>query len=159
MAIAHTIQTYLAQHQTPFEVVSHRHTASSLRTAKEANIQPSCLAKAVLLEDDLEHSHFIMAVVPATRRVELSKLSQRAGRLMHLATEEDAAALFADCEAGAIPPLGPAYGVETILDDSLMEQPDLYFEAGDHEHLVHLEARDLFRLLSDCAHGKLSRPV
>ena len=159
MSIAHTIQIYLAQHQVPFAVVSHRHTVSSLRTANEANIQPSCLAKAVLLEDDLEHSHFIMAVVPATRRVELGKLSQQAGRWMHLATEEDAAGLFADCETGAIPPLGPAYGVETILDDSLMEQPELYFEAGDHEHLVHLEARDLLRLLQDCAHGQFSRPM
>jgi len=150
---------YLAQHQTPFEVVSHRHTLSSLRTATVANIQPSRLAKAVLLEDDLEHSHFVMAVVPATHCVELAKLSKQAGRSMHLATEEDAAGLFADCETGAIPPLGPAYGVETILDDSLMEQPELYFEAGDHEHLVHLEARALFRLLSGCAHGQLSRPM
>ena len=49
--------------------------------------------------------------------------------------------------------------METILDDSLLEQPDVYFEAGDHEHLVHLEAWDLVRLLPGCAHGKLSRPI
>ena len=159
MSIAHTIQIYLAQHQVPFAVVSHRHTVSSLRTANEAHIQPGCLAKAVLLEDDLAHSHFVMAVVPATHRVELDKLAQQAGRQMHLATEEDAAGLFADCETGAIPPLGPAYGVETILDESLMEKPELYFEAGDHEHLVHLETRDLFQLLSGCAHGQFSRPM
>ena len=158
MSIAHTIQTYLTQHQTPFEVVAHPHTASSLRTANEAHIQPSRLAKAVLLKDDLEHHRFIMAVVPATHRVELDKLSQQAGRQMHLATEQDAAGLFADCETGAIPPLGPAYGIETILDDSLREQPELYLEAGDHEHLVHLETGALFRLLSACAHGQFSRP-
>lgn len=159
MSIAHTVQMYLTQHQTPFEVVSHRHTVSSLRTATEANIRPSCLAKAVLLEDDLEHDHFIMAVVPANHRVELAEISKQAGRSMHLATEEDAAGLFADCEAGAIPPLGLAYGIETLLDDSLMAQPELYLEAGDHEHLVRVESRDLLRLLSGCAHGSLSRPM
>ena len=157
MTIAHTVRNYLEQQRVPFEVVTHSHTGSSLRTADQAEISPGRLAKAVLLEDDLEHSHYLMAVVPATHRVQLGELSRRAGRPVHLATEEDAVGLFADCEAGAIPPLGPAYGVETIWEDSLMEQPDLYFEAGDHEHLVHLNSADFARLLPDCPHGPISR--
>ncbi len=32
--------------------------------------------------------------------------------------------------------------------NSLGAQPELYFEAGDHEHLVRLRSGDLFRLLS-----------
>lgn len=159
MPIAHTVQMYLSQHQTPFDLVSHRHTVSSLRTANVAHIEARCLAKAVMLEDDLKHSHFIMAVVPANRQVDLAKLARQAGCSIHLASEEDAAGLFADCDAGAIPPLGPAYGVETLWDDSLMQQPELYFEAGDHEHLVQLKAADLGSLLQDCAHGEFSRPL
>jgi Ala-tRNA(Pro) deacylase len=159
MPIAHTVQKYLEQRAVPFEVVTHRHTVSSLRTADKAEIAPSSLAKAVLLEDDLEHQHFLMAVVPATRHIDLAELAIRAGRRVHLATEEDAAGLFADCEAGAIPPLGPAYGVETIWEDSLMEQPELYFEAGDHERLVRMKAKDFLRLLPDCTHGEFSRPA
>ena len=159
MSIAHTIQMYLTQHQTPFDVVSHRHTVSSLRTANVAHIRASCLAKAVMLEDDLARNHFILAVVPANRQVDLARLSAQAGRAMHLASEEDAAGLFADCDAGAIPALGPAYGVETLWDDSLVQQPELYFEAGDHEHLVQMKAADLGRLLQDCVHGEFSRPM
>lgn len=159
MPIAHTVQMYLTQHRTPFDVVPHQRTVSSLRTADVAHIRPSCLAKAVMLEDDLEHSHFIMAVVPASRHVDLAKLSRQAGRSVHLANEEDAAGLFADCNAGAIPPLGPAYGVETVWDDSLTQQEEVYFEAGDHEHLVQLKSADLARLLQGCAHGAFSRPA
>lgn len=159
MTIAHTVQMYLAQHQTPFDVLEHRHSASSLRTASTAHIHASCLAKAVMLENDLEHSHFIMAVVPANRQVDLAKLSRQAGRPVHLANEEDAAGLFADCDAGAIPPLGPAYGVETVWDDSVTQQEEVYFEAGDHEHLVQLKSADLARLLQGCAHGAFSRPA
>ncbi|TAN54237.1 MAG: YbaK/EbsC family protein [Betaproteobacteria bacterium] len=159
MSIAHTVQMYLTQHQAPFDVVTHQPTVSSLRTAGVAHIHPTSLAKAVMLEDDLEHSHFIMAVVPASRHVDLAKLSRQAGRSVHLASEEDAAGLFADCNAGAIPPLGPAYGVETLWDDSLAQQQELYFEAGDHEHLVQMKAADLVRLLQDCAHGEFSRPL
>jgi Ala-tRNA(Pro) deacylase len=150
---------YLAQHNTPFDLVAHPHSVSSLHSAHKAKVLPSRVAKAVLLEDDLEHSHFTMAVVPATHHVELAKLALQTGRAMHLATEEDAAGLFEDCETGAIPPLGPAYGVETIVDESLMAEPELYFEAGDHEHLVHLQAQDLLRLLADCPRGLFSRPM
>jgi len=159
MSIAQTVKSYLAQHRTPFDVVAHRHSASSLNSASEAHILPSRLAKAVLLEDERQPNHFLMAVVPATHRVEMARLSRQVGCPVRLATEKAAAELFADCEAGAIPALGPAYGVETIVDDSLMEQPDLYFEAGDHQHLVHMETRELFWLLSDCKHGEFSRPI
>jgi len=159
MSIAHTVQMYLTQHHTPFDVVSHQPTVSSLRTANVAHIQPGCIAKAVMLEDDLAHSHFMMVVVPASQHVDLARLSREAGRPVHLASEEDAAGLFADCDAGAIPPLGPAYGVETMWDDSLTQQSELFIEAGDHEHLVQLKTSDLIRLLQDCRHGEFSRPV
>ena len=159
MSIAKTVQSYLDEHQTPFDMVAHRHSASSLNSASEAHILPSRLAKAVLLEDEREPNRFLMAVVPATHKVAMARLSRQVGRPVHLATEKDAAGVFPDCEPGAIPALGPAYGLETVLDDSLMEQPDLYFEAGDHEHLVHVKAKALFRLLSECGRGRFSQPL
>ena len=159
MPIAQTVQSYLAEHETPFDLVAHRHSASSLNSASEAHVLPGRVAKAVLLEDERERSHYLMAVIPATHRVEIARLSRHVGRPVHLATEQDAASVFPDCEPGAIPALGPAYGLETVLDDSLMEQPDLYFEAGDHEHLVHVKAKELFRLMSECGRGSFSQPL
>lgn len=159
MSIPLTVRSYLAENQIRFDLIEHRHSSSSLNTAGEAQILPARLAKAVLLEDEREPHRFLMAVVPATHRVEMARLSRQVGRPVHLATERDAAALFTDCEAGAIPAIGPAYGVQTIVDDSLMEQPDLYFEAGDHEHLVHLDTKELFWLLGECEHGEFSQPV
>lgn len=159
MSIAQTLQKYLDQAQVPYEVILHRHSATSLRSADQAHIEPSCLAKAVLLEDDAQRNHYLMAVVPATHRVQLSDVAREAGRALRLATEQEAAALFPDCEAGAFPAVGPAYGIETIWEDSLMGQPMLYFEAGDHERLVRLKAKDFLRLLPNCAHGHFSKPT
>lgn len=159
MSIPHTVQMFLEAQQAPFEVIEHERTVSSLRTASRAHIGANLLAKAVLLENDLQHQQYLMAVVPASRAVDLAKVSLRAGRPVHLATEEDAAGVFGDCETGALPPLGPAYGIETIWDDRLAQQPELYFEAGDHAHLVHLKGADFLGLLRGCAHGELSRPM
>jgi len=157
MSIAHSVQRVLEEQHVPFEVLSHSHSVSSLRTADRAAIDPSCLAKGVLLSDDLDRDHLLMAVVPATHRVDLPEFAGRAKCAVHLASEDDAARVFSDCERGAIPPLGPAYGVETFWEDSLMSQPELYFEAGDHEHLVRVKAKDFIKLLPNCPHGQISR--
>ena len=33
-----------------------------------------------------------------------------------------------DCEPGAVPPLGAAYGLDVVVDDSLTDHSDVYFE-------------------------------
>jgi Ala-tRNA(Pro) deacylase len=159
MAIARTLKSCLDQERVPYEVIAHRHTATSLRTAETAHIDAGRLVKAVLLEEDLEQSHYVMAVLPASHRVVLPEVARKIGRKVHLATEEDAAGLFGDCEAGAIPAVGPAYGVETVVDDSLMAQSELYFEAGDHEHLVRMKTEDFMRVLGDSPHGRFGKPA
>ncbi len=159
MTIAHTVRMYLDQNQIPYEILSHRRSPTSLRAAGRAHIEASRLAKGVLLEDDLKRQHFFMAVLPATHQVNLADVARCVGRPVHLATEEDAAGLFGDCETGAIPPLGPAYGVETIWEDGLAAAPDVYFEAGDHEGLVHVQTPDFMKLMSGCAHGQFGGRV
>lgn len=58
---------------------------------------------------------------------------------MGLAVEKELVELFRDCDPGAIPAIGAAYRIDTIVDESLLQQPDVYFEAGDHEALVHVK--------------------
>lgn len=153
MTIAHTLKDFLDSKQVPYALIAHRHTATSLRSAGTAHVDPACVAKAVLLEEDLEQRHYVMAVLPAACRLQLGDAGRQLGRKVHLATEADATVLFADCEAGAIPALGPAYGIDTIVEDRLLAEPQVYFEAGDHEHLVRMATPDFARALGDCPHG------
>jgi Ala-tRNA(Pro) deacylase len=65
--------------------------------------------------------------------------------------------LFKDCEVGAVPPVAMAYGLATYLDESLASQPDIYFEAGDHEALIHMRTEQFLSLMEGtermrCAH-------
>ena len=43
-----------------------------------------------------------------------------------------------DCVSGAIPPVGECYGLDTVVDDSIEEQPEVYLEGGDHTTLIHI---------------------
>jgi len=156
MATAITIQQFLDESRLPFDLVMHPHSSTSLQSARAAHIAPLKLAKAVLLE---EHGQLVMAVLPATKRVQLGTLRHQFKRNFGLATEQRVRQIFVDCEPGAIPALGRAYAIETIWDDSLMDSADLYFEAGDHENLVHVRTEDFLELLRDCQHGDFSAPL
>jgi len=45
---------------------------------------------------------------------------------LSLATEDELGRLFEDCELGAIPPIGAAYEVPVILDESVCGATDLF---------------------------------
>jgi Ala-tRNA(Pro) deacylase len=146
MAIAMTVSNYLDEHGVDYDILSHPHTATSGQSAEAAHVPGTRLAKSVLLEDD---GGYLMVVLPSNRQVDLGELHRQMNRSLGLATESELVRLFSDCEIGALPALGPAYGIETVVDDAIAEQPDIYFEAGDHEQLVHVSAETFSALLGD----------
>ena len=154
MAIAMTVSNYLDEHGVDYDILSHPHTMTSGQSAEAAHVPGTRLAKSVVLEDE---NGYLMVVLPSNRQINLGELHRQMNRNLALATESELGNLFSDCEIGALPPLGPAYGIETVVDDAIAEQPDIYFEAGDHEQLVHVSAETFNALLGDVArHGRFS---
>jgi Ala-tRNA(Pro) deacylase len=153
MSISTTVQNYLQQKGITYELIPHPHTETSLDAAGAAHVPAAKIAKPVILEDD---KGYVMAVVPAHHHVQLSMVNHFLGRHMGLATEQEVKKLFTDCEEGAIPPIGQAYGMETIFDECLGDCPDLYLEAGDHEDFIHLDSKTYLKLMSHVPHGHIS---
>ena len=153
MAMAKTLESYLLQHGVEYELVPHPKTYTSRDTAKAAHVADDHIAKAVIVRDEQGHA---MVVIPASHWLKLEALQQEADRDFVLAAESDATKLFPDCAAGAIPPLGPAYGLETFLDERLTSLANVYFEAGDHEDLVHVNGDAFHVLLKGVRHEHFS---
>ena len=61
--------------------------------------------------------------------------------------------MFTDCASGAVPPIGPAYGMETMVDDALVGLSEIYFESGDHRGLIHVSGDQFLSLLREASHG------
>lgn len=155
MSIARTVRGFLESHHLNYEILQHPHTSTSTQTANAAYIWRDQLAKSVLLEDD---RGYVMAVLPASDRVDLEALRRKLGRDLRLADEDELADIFDDCEVGAIPPLGRAYGVPVVYDDSLAQLGSVYFEGGNHEDLVYMGGEDFLELLEDAMHFRFGKP-
>jgi len=156
MTIAASVEELLTREGVQYDMVGHERTPNSTRSAQAAHIPGDRLAKCVVLHDD--HG-YVMAVLPATHKVDLSAVRHQLSRPLGLATDGELADLFKDCEPGAIPPLGDAYGLEAILEERLAGEPEIYFEAGDHLALVHLRGSDFLRLMARAPRAQISQHV
>jgi Ala-tRNA(Pro) deacylase len=152
MAIAPILQKHLDRNVT-YDVLTHDPTMSSTRTAQACHVSGDRLAKAIVLRHD---GRYLLAVLPATHHVRLADLKTQIGDDVDLADEDEIKRLFPDCAPGAVPPIGEAYELDVIVDDSIQAQPDVYLEGGDHTTLVHMDQAQFARLMAEARHGRFS---
>ncbi len=150
MAIAETVNTYLYRHHIPYELMCHPKTYSCHETAIATHVKEQYIAKAVIVRDD---KGYAVVVIPASDWLGLQAVNEQLGRNFSLAEESEIRDLFNDCDAGAIPPIGQAYGLETYLDEQLTSLANVYFEAGDHETLVRVNCGVFRSLFEGVPHG------
>jgi Ala-tRNA(Pro) deacylase len=153
MGIAITLQQFLDAQGVPYEVLEHKRTGCSARTADASHVPVECVAKVVVVK---HRQGYILTIVPASRQVRLEDVGRWLDRPVALASEEEASALFPDCELGAVPPVPGAYGLAGVVDASLEGHEDIYFEGGDHRALVHVTGAQFHRLMENVPHGQFS---
>lgn len=137
-----------------YDVITHPHTSSSMETAEAAHVSGDTVAKAIVLKD---REGYLMAVLPATHHIDVDRLNGWLHRDLDMVPEAELTGLFKDCEPGAIPPLGDAYHMEMVMDESLAKGTDIYFEAGNHRELIHMRGMQFDIVEAHARWGAFSR--
>lgn len=135
MSISYRLQDYIADRHLTWEAVTHQQSGTCIEAAHLAHVPPDRVAKAVVLKG---HSGYVMAVIPADHHLDVRALGDSLADELTLVSESALSGLFDDCQPGAVPPVGAAYGICTLWDEGLASRPDVYFEGGDHQTLVHM---------------------
>ncbi len=158
MAIAYKLESYLQLHEIGYEVITHPHSSYSMETAEKAHVPGDALAKGVLVVDEMG---YLLVVLPADYEIELGSLHKLLDQEVTMVDEATLGEVFDDCEIGAVPPVGMAYGIKTIWDpkSSLGKQDEVFFEAGDHESLVRVSGEKFHELMAPAERGKFSHHI
>jgi Ala-tRNA(Pro) deacylase len=135
---------YLDQSRVDYSVSEHKPAYTAQLMAAEEHEKGQCVAKPVIVKSDGE---YLMCVLPAPYRIAFDALRDYLGTEdVKMATEEEIAALFADCEEGAEPPFGKLYGIRTILDNDFQDEDHIVFQAGTHDKAIHMTMEDYLAL-------------
>ncbi len=134
VSIATRLENMLAESGADYHVIVHDPAFTALEEAAATHVPGRNWAKTVVVLLDGSPA---LATLPATRRVDPDKLRRVTGATeVELATEEEFAELYPDCELGAMPPFGNLYGQTTFVDESLREDEHIAFHAGDHRTAI-----------------------
>jgi Ala-tRNA(Pro) deacylase len=140
------LKDYLDQHEIQYVTISHSPAYTAQRIAEMTRIPGKDLAKTVIVKID---DKFAMAVLPASRRVDLRHLQEAIGAdEVTLSSETEFNELFPDCEVGAMPPFGNLYDMDVYVADQLTEDDEIAFNAGSHSELVKMSYKDFAHLVT-----------
>ena len=156
MTIAKRLKQHLDAQGVSYATAAHPRTITAMEAAEAAHVPGGSVAKTVLIHHE---EGYVLAVVPSSHRVDLTTLQELLDRRLGLASEREIDKLFDDCDTGAVPPVGAAYNLPVVLDDSLNGQLDIWFEGGDHRTLVQVAGTEFDRLMRDARHESFSHHV
>lgn len=137
------IAEYLQDQQVDFEKLLHPPAYSAQKRAKYLGVSGKQIAKAVLLRGP---GGFFLAVLPGPKQVDTGALAAALDGPVAIATEEEIAQVFRDCEWGVVSPFGTLYGLRTVVDASLRPEDWLIFESNSHAEAVKVRCKDYERL-------------
>ena len=126
MAMLERLQEYLDQNRVTYTHTAHPLAYTAREVAAAEHLPAREVAKAVIFLGD---NGYRMAVLPANRLLDFQELRTVLGFThARLATEQELAQLFPDCELGAMPPFGNLYGIPVYLDSSLLDDEMIAFK-------------------------------
>ncbi len=135
-----SIEEFLEQQRIPFSTFAHRPAFTAQEEAAASHVHGWNWAKTVVCMADGQP---ILAVLPAPYVIDFEQLRRVAGAtVVRLASEKEMAALYPDCELGAMPPLGPMYHQRVFMDRRLADRAELVFDAGRHTKAIRMQYSD-----------------
>jgi Ala-tRNA(Pro) deacylase len=139
-----------------YERLPHAHTESALAEAQALALDPIDVAKTIVVETP---SGYARAVLPASERLDLGKLSELLGfgkKEIHLASEGALARDYPEFDLGAVPPLGGSRREPVVMDSRIAERETIVLEAGTHEESIRV-ARDAVMRLTNAKVADISQ--
>ena len=138
------IVKFLKSNRVKFQLRHHPARFTAQEVAAAEHITGEEVAKVVVVK---AAQRYAMCVLPATFVLKMDLVKTALGVPdVGLATEDEIARLFPDCEVGAMPPFGSEYGLETWVEQHLAADEEILIPAGTHEDSVLMAWKDYERL-------------
>jgi Ala-tRNA(Pro) deacylase len=139
-----SVLDYLKKAKVKYEVTSHKPVYTAQRIAAVEHEPGRFVAKPVIVKAD---DKFVMCVLAACAKIDFARLKKGLkAKKVELASEDEIAKIFEDCDVGAEPPFGNLYELATVMDKALEKDEHILFQAGVHDKAVRMKMKDYIKL-------------
>jgi len=138
------VQSYLDEMGVSYRLSQHPTAYTAQDLASVEHVPGRQVIKPVVVKAD---GRFVMCALPASYQVDLTALrEQLQAKELCLADEQKLNELFPDCELGAEPPIGRMYNMPTLMDESLVADARVTFQAGTHRDAITMSLTEYRRV-------------
>jgi Ala-tRNA(Pro) deacylase len=135
---------YLDDQGVHYRVSQHPAAYTAQELAQIEHVSGKKVIKPVVVKAD---GQFVICALPASYWVDLGELQKQLdARDIQLADEQTLQELFPECEIGAEPPIGRLWGIDTVMDESLLRDDMVTFQAGRHDQAVTMPLAEYRRI-------------
>lgn len=123
-----------------YEKFDHEPVHTSEEAAAVRGVSMSQAAKALLFKT--KEGNFVLVVLPGDKRADSRKLKDYLHtKAIRFATPEEVEAQMG-CKIGACYPLGVVAGLRTLVDQSLGQNQEIFFNPGRHDVSIKMRYTD-----------------
>jgi|SRR3989344_2513833 len=140
------IKNLLMENNVWFETFEHE----PVRTSEEASklrtgytLDQGAKTAVVRVKKSGEGKFFVMIVLQGSKKFDKNKIKENFGLSdLRFATEEEVAKITDRVLPGGIPPFGNLFGLQVYMDEGLVEQEKMVFNAGDKSFSIGMKTAD-----------------
>ncbi len=132
----------LLEEKMEYEVIEHKPVYTSEEAAKIRGTKIEQGVKALICRAG---GDFIQVCVPGNKEIDLKKTSKAIGMQVKLANADEVRTI-AGCSIGAVPPFGNLFGLKVYVDEAVLENKQIAFNAGIHTKSIVMNSKDLVKL-------------
>lgn len=152
MPLSARLEQYLNRKGIPFEEVTLTPAAGFDAAVLHSGLPREEVIQASLL---IDLKGVVMVVHPFDTVLDPDALQQVTGRSLQPLTSRQADRLFGDCEPGFHPPVGAAYELQVVVDESIPALAHAYMAGGSDSSMLRLDGRSLRLALAGARQGRL----
>jgi Ala-tRNA(Pro) deacylase len=146
------ITSLLTENKCWFETFEHAPVRTSLEASKlRTGYTMHQGAKAIIarVKEPGKGKRFAMFVFPGDKKFDPTKIKTQFGlNDIRFATEDEVKVITDGVLPGGVPPFGNLFGLEVILDNEVLENEKIVFNAGDKSFSVAMKSADYARLVN-----------
>ncbi len=137
---------YLEKNKIPYKVVKYDHQEKGAEFAARATGNPLEITVKTLVVE-LDSKRYCLTLLPGHRELNLKKLASSLGCKRTAMVDIKTAQRLTGYLVGGISPFGTKQQLETIMESSILDHPEILINAGQRGVMLKMDPRDVVAAL------------